>query len=229
MALPYPNVPNLPGVPQVPRLPGVTPSTGPALGTPSANNSLFQASQSASVWGIFDSNGNQVVTPDSIYDFAYSKEYNLPTFPVQAGGPTIPTGFANYNKVELPFDNSVRMTKGGTQSDREAFIQQVEAIAGTTNLYTVVTPEKAYLNCNVTRVELVRRGASGAYFFADLTVSFKEVMQTTAQYTNTSVPNTANAADPTAQPSTSLGAISTTLPSPQLQTIALTAVPLESP
>ena len=227
MALPFPNVPNLPGVPQVPRQPGVTPSSGPQLGTPAAQGALWQASQAAPAWGIFDSNGNQVVTPDSVYDFGYHKQYDTPTFPVQAQSDTVPTSFANYNKVELPFETSVRMTKGGTQSDRATFIQQIEAIAGTLNLYTIMTPEKAYQNCNVTRVELTRRGASGAYFIAEMDVYFIEVLQNTPQYSTTTGPNTANAADPTAQPATALGTVNPQLPSPQLQTIAVTALPLE--
>ena len=227
MALPYPNVPQLPGVPQVPRQPGVTQSTGPSLGTPAAQGALWQSSQTAPTWGIFDSSGNQVVTPDSVYDFSYHKEYDIPNFPVQSGGPTTPTGFANYNKVELPFELSVRMTKGGTQSDRATFIQQVESIAGTIELYTILTPEKSYQNCNVTRVELTRRGASGAYFLAEMDVYFEQIIQTTATYTNTTLPNTANAADPTAQPTTALGTVNPQAPTTQLQAITVTALPLE--
>ena len=227
MALPFPNVPFLPGVPSVPRLFGITPISGPQLGTAAAQGALWQSSQSAPVWGIFDDNGNQVVVPDSVYDFSYHKDYDVPTFPVQAPSATAPSTFANYNKVEQPFELSVRMTKGGSQTDRATFIQQVESIAGTLNLYTIVTPEKSYLNCNVTHTELIRRGASGAYFLAEMVVHFIQVLQTTAQYTNTAVPNTSNAFDPTAQPGTALGSLNAQLPSPQLQTISVTALQFE--
>ena len=210
MALPYPNVPDLPGVPQVPRQPGVTPSDGPQASNAASQGSLWQASQETPKWGIFDGNGNQVVTPDSVYDFGYHKEWDISQFPVQAGGPTNPTGFANYNKVELPFEISVRMTKGGSESDRATFLQQVASIGGTTNLYTVLTPENSYQNCNVTRTEVTRRGASGAYFLAEVEVFFQQIIQTTPQYTNTQLPNTANAADATAQPSTAQGNVSPT-------------------
>lgn len=204
MATQYPNVPNLPGVPQVPRQPGVAPSTGPTLGTPAAQGTLWQSAQTAPAWGIFDSSGNQVVTPDSVYDFSYSKPYDVPTFPIQSAS-NAPTGFATYNKVELPYENTVRMTKGGSESDRATFLYQVDVLAGSLALYTIATPEKRYLNANVTNVAVTRRGAGGAYFLAEVDVSFIQVMQTTAQYTTTGLPNTANAADPTAQPSVSQG------------------------
>jgi hypothetical protein len=226
MSLQYPDVPNLPGVPQVNRQPGVTPSTGPVAGTAASQGALWQSSQAAPSWGIFDANGNQVVTPDSVYDFGYYKEWDVPTFPVQSGAPSNPTGFANYNKVELPFELSVRMTKGGTQTDRANFISQVEAISGTTTLYTIRTPEKSYQNCVVSRSELIRRGASGAYFLAEMDVYFTQVLQTTGQYSNT-VAQTANAADPTAKPATTQGNVSPQPASSQLQEIAVTAVKME--
>ena len=95
----------------------------------------------------------------------------------------------------VPFTVMVRMTKGGTQADRAAFLQQIQGIAPDTNLYTILTPEAAYQNCNVLRYELTRRGAAGA-FFLDIDVYFQQIVQITQQYTST----TLNAADPTAQP-----------------------------
>ncbi len=227
MSLPYPNVPNLPGVPQVPRQPGVTPSSGPSISSSASQGALWQSSQSAPVWGIFDSAGNQVVTPDSVFDFSYSKTYDVPTFPVQTGSETAPTGFASYNKVELPFEISVRMTKGGTEADRTAFLNQIDAIAGTTNLYTIVTPEKSYQNVTITQPQVTRRGAGGAYFLAEVDVYFTQVLQTTGVYTTTGVPTTTNAADPTARPVTAQGNVNPQTPSSQAQAQAAGAVAFE--
>jgi len=227
MPLPYPNVPNLPGVPQVPRAPGVAPSSGPALASPAAQGTLWQSSQTAPLWGIFDANGNQVVAPDSVYNFSYSKNYDVPTFPVQSGSVTAPTGFADYNKVELPFETSVRMTKGGSEADRAAFLKQLDLVAASLSLYTIMTPEKSYPNATITQLQVSRRGADGAYFLAEVDVDFTQVMQTTAQYTSTGLPNTANAADPTAQPSTAQGNVNPQTIAPQTQQQAAGALAFE--
>lgn len=229
MPLPFPNVPNLPGVPQVPRLPGVVLQAIPSIANASMQQALWQSSQATVRWGIFDSSGTQVVTPDSVYDFDYHKTYDVSRYPVQSGSVSNPTGFANYNKVELPFETSVRMTKGGSQSARAAFIQQIESIAGTTALYTILTLEKAYQNCNVTRVEYARRGASGAYFFAEMNVYFIQIIQTTPQYTNTALPNTANAADPTAQGAVNQGTVTAGTPSASASSLATAAISVGAP
>jgi hypothetical protein len=204
VSLPFPNVPNLPGVPQIPRQPGVViPAIIAFTGAP-LSNILQSATEQVEAWGVFDSNGNQVVAPDSVVDFGNSNSWDVANFPVQAGS------FAAYNKVVVPFEAMVRMTKGGSVSDRATFLQQIAAIAGDTNLYTIMTPEQAYPDVNVTRYENQRRGAAGAYFL-DVDVYFIQIIQVAAQYTST----TLNAADPTAQPATNQGTVQAQPVTPQ--------------
>lgn len=201
MSLPFPDVPPYPGVPALPRLAGVVYSI-PGLGIALSGLLGNAAAQAQINWGIFGSGANigtAVVTPDSVVDFGNRNEWEVSDFPVQSGS------FATYNKVKRPFECSVRLTKGGSQSDRQNFLAQIDAIAGDTNLYTILTPEWAYLNCNVTRYEITRRGAAGAYFL-DVDVYFIQIIQVTAQYTNVST-QTANAADPTAQPAVNQGLV----------------------
>lgn len=216
----YPNVPDLPGVPQVPRQPGVTYTT-PTIGTEATQGALWQSSQAAPTWGIFDLNNNQVVTPDSVIEFANRNEWQVSSFPVQAGA------FASYNKVIIPFELSVRMTKGQSLSDRETFINQIASIAGNTTLYTVITPEWTYTPVNITRYEVSRRGASGAYFLAEVDVFFIQIIQVNAQYSTVS--QTTNAADPTAQPSVSQGNVFLQSTTPQIQSSADSALPYLMP
>lgn len=208
--IPFPNVPKLPGVPQLPRLPGFT-SVPPILGAAAAVGALWRAIFVTPQWGIFkqvpepapDAEGiptvtvvsrlTPIITPDSIQDFSYRNEYDIADFFVQDGS------FATYNKVAQPYETSVRMTKGGSKSDRAQFLQQIEDILATTDLYSILTPEKTYLNVNPYRFELTRRGAKGAYFLTEVDLFFKEIRSVTAQYTTTA-PTTQNAQDPSAQP-----------------------------
>lgn len=216
---PFPNVPKLPGVPQLPR-PGNLPAGPPLIVQLStAALQIFRAFDNRPVWGIFkqhsaqaqittDDNGFQTVTmqpaatvpvilPDNFLEMSYKNEWNIPEYPIQQGG------FLNYNKVNNPFEISLRMTKGGSESDRQEFLDSIDDIAGDLNLYEIRTPSKTYRSCNVIRFEYARVGTKGAFFLVvDLVV--KEVRITQAEYSTTAAA-TLNARDPSAQPPDNLG------------------------
>jgi hypothetical protein len=188
----YPNVPALPGVPQLLRSALGVPANNVTLG-PQVQSALFGAVAAGPTWAILDANLNPVIVPDSFLNFDIRKEWKLSDYPVQQGS------FASYNKVIQPFETSVRFSKGGNLSARTQFLNQIEAIEGDTNLYTVVTPEKAYPSVNVTRSEITRRGAEGAFFLCEVDVYFRQIIEVTATYSSTAA-DTSNAVNPTAQP-----------------------------
>lgn len=197
---PYPNVLNLPGVPQLVRT--VAPfytQLKVTLGVQAVQSQLWASSKAAPTWGIFDSTGTrQVITPDSVLNFDNRNDWRVSDFPVEQGQ------FASYNKVILPPEYSVRLTKGGSLSDRTAFLQQIATISGDLNKYILVTPERSYPSINVLRNEVTRRGAEGAYFLAEVDIFFREVVEVTPQYSSTTA-NTANAQNVAAQPATNQG------------------------
>ncbi len=121
-----------------------------------------------------------VVTPDSIRDFGYSNEWNISTAPTQDGS------FADYNRVDNPFETTLRMTKGGTERDRQKFLQQIEDLDNT-NLYDIITPEKTYRNVSLMRVDYQRQGEKGAFWLSEVDITFREVRIVTAQYSRTSI------------------------------------------
>lgn len=194
----YPNVPQVAGVPQVLRK--VSNAVLPKLASAAGVAQLVRAFISKPVWGIYehvnsfstDATGmteitvvakrTPIVTPDSFRAFSFTQEWTVTTAPVQNGG------FVDFNRVGSPFENKVRMTKGGSVQDRIAFIKQVESLDNTT-LYDIVTPEKTYTSVNLLRVELERTGEKGAYWFAAYDVYFREIRNVTAQYTKTQIAN----------------------------------------
>lgn len=141
-----------------------------------------------------------VVEADSVLDFGYRNEVDIPDFPIQDGA------FANYNRVNLPYEASVRLSKGGSEEDRRNFLNQIDAIMRTTDLFQIITPEKTYENVNPIRFEMIRRGAGGAFFLTEVDLYFREIRTVTQQYTTTSAA-TQNARNPSAQPVENRGTV----------------------
>lgn len=221
----FPNVPKLPGVPQLLRNPQFPPGPPPVVGAAIAIGRLWQALFTQPLWAIYkqaepaeevtDDEGNvipsvtvtadrePVVVPDSFLSFGCQNEYSILDYPVQRGG------FMSANKVANPYEAVVRMSKGGSLQERKAFLDSLDVIVGTLDLYDILTPEKTYVGVNVLRYELVREGAKGAYFFNAVDLFFREIRQTTATYT-TSAASTANAQDASALPVQNVGTVQAT-------------------
>lgn len=214
----FPQIPALPGVPQLTRSPLFPPPSVPTLGNNAPAGTLWRAGQSGPTWGIF-LKSKLVLNPDSIVDFDHRNDWRVSDFPVQAGA------FASYNKVANPFEISVKMTKGGTQAQRSAFLNQLDSIAGDLNLYTILTPERSYINVNITRYELSRRGVGGAFWFNDVEVFFRQIRTVAAQYTTTAAAMQ-NAQNADAQPPTNTGVIQ---PQPAPMSISASEIPPANP
>jgi len=214
------NVPNAPGVPQMLRktLTAVSTVQGVVAGI---NNTIqfFQGQPPLPQWGIFDANFKQVVDADSILSFANQNQANISDFPVQNGG------FGTYNKVVLPARDVVRISKGGTQNDRANLLRQVEALYRSMDLFTIVTPEKAYLNVNVENYEVTRRDKDQAFFLTEIDIFFREIRTIAAVFTNTPAgADTTNAQNPAAQPPANQGVVQPGTPSNAAQNEATTVL-----
>jgi hypothetical protein len=219
---PFPNVPKLPGVPQLARS-NLFPAAPPAiinlgLGLGALGVRLWEAFFAQPQWAIYkalppdtkDAEGITTVTsvgrrvpvvvPDSFGEFGYRNEPTVSDFPIQDGA------FANYNKVANPYEVVVRLYKGGTKQARKEFLDSIVAIVDTLDLYDIITPEQTYLNVNVVRYELSRRGARGAYFLSEVDLFFRQIRQVTATYTNTGAA-TQNAQNPSAEPVINTGTV----------------------
>lgn len=192
----FPNVAQLPGVPQLVRANQAIGTVKLAVGA--VQKFLGAAAAVGPTWGIFDSTGKQVVSPDSFLEFDNSNDWRVADFPLQDGQ------VQSYNKTVIPFTSSVKLSKGGSLQDRKNLLDQVAAIAGDTKLYSILTPERSYPSVNVTRYTIRRMGNTGAYFFADLELYFRQILSSPSQYSSTAA-NTASAKNPPATPPINLG------------------------
>jgi hypothetical protein len=136
-------------------------------------------------WGIYNQKGELILYPDSISALDYQRNFEIMTYPVEKGG------FQSYNKVQLPFETSVEMTKGGTVADKVKFITRLELLVASLDLVTVVTPEQYFENCNLESFDYSRDAANGAGLMT-FNLQLKEVRATVVRTTtNTKNPNSA--------------------------------------
>lgn len=174
----FPDVPLVPGVPNMRRSAyGIAAQSG-ILGKVLSNDVFgLLGAALAPTWAIHDKNGKVAIRPDSVAAFEYRGESRLAGYPVEQGG------FSTYNKVQMPFDMRIRMTCDGSGSmSREQFLTSLEYLKASLELYTIVTPDKAYTGANLVDFDYQRTSRNGVSL---LTVDavFSEVRETaTAVY-----------------------------------------------
>ena len=174
----YPNVPMAPGVPPVARDPNNTDGDNQDIAPATSDTASTASNASGPQWGIVDQSGMLVLAPDSVIAVDYSKDYQVSTAPQENGA------FISYNKVERPYSIVVTMTIGATLSDRSAFLNTLEDLEASLDLYNAVTPEKTYLNGNITKVSYNRDERHAAFIQAD--IHMEEIrLSGTLAYTST--------------------------------------------
>jgi hypothetical protein len=161
----------------IPALPGV-PTVGTALksGLGYAEGKLWQIIKGQQTWGIFNAKNEAICKFDSVVDVGWRNDSKITTAPVQGGA------FASYNKVHSPYDATLRLSKGGKEADRIAFLAAIEKAGEGTDLYTIVTPEKTYTNANIVQIGYERRADSGANMLI-VDVGLTEIREVTPAYT----------------------------------------------
>lgn len=198
----------IPGIPILP-----TQVTVPAIigfATQAISSALWQSSQFPPLWGIFDDQGQLAIEPDSVLDFTNRQEYDISAFPVQKGS------FSDYNKVIKPFEVILRLKIAGTVDDRANFLQDLDDLCASLDLFTVSVPERQYESVNFLRYEVVRRGPKGAYQLTEVDLYGERIIEVQAQYTTTAV-QTPDAQSDAAKPTSNVGNVQPQNPDSQLQ------------
>lgn len=151
---------------------------------------------SAPQWGIF-LDGSPVILADIVATLDFRQSWSIADYPVEQGS------FASYDKVATPFTARLRMATGGSEDDRTAFLDSIDAIAGDTNLYDIVTPERVYPSVNVESFEY-RRTASNGLGILSVDITVIEIRDTgEASFSSTNQPSGSDVKDGgTVQPQT---------------------------
>lgn len=169
----YPNVPLMAGVPPLLRSAGASGVVSVVLAI--ALDRLIRRLSAGQKWGLYNSKG-QLFEADSIVEVGYQQESRISDFPVIDGS------FASYNKVRLPYMPTLRISKGGSIQARQAFLDAIEAAANSLELFSIVTPERTYINVNIEMVGYSRR-ASESVSLLIVDVKLREIRQTQPAYT----------------------------------------------
>jgi hypothetical protein len=231
--IPFPNVPPYPGVPALVRGANIPPVIQVALGQ--VQTLLAAAVQSGTLWGIFDPQGNQLGMLSqgnglfqsiiqqiaggagpilSTSSLEFDKETIISDFPLEADNSgNNAASFASYNKVERPANPKVVLSLGGSESDRTAFLNLINAACTDTELYSVVTPEVVYYNYSVERYSYRRTATQGATMLM-VEISLKEIRQVSAQFSTVQTPIN-QPQNPDATPQTNSGSVQPQSPPPQ--------------
>lgn len=174
----FPNVPDLPGVPPLIRAPGESlGSFAISLITTDAIGLL--EGLLAPVWGIFDEFGAPLAVADTALSVEYRGDSRTSKYPQEQGG------FADYNKVQMPYNARVQLVCGGSDTRRAAFLSAIEAAKQSTMLFTVITPDATYENANVVSYDYRRTSKNGVTMIV-AELYLEEVRQTVvAQFANT--------------------------------------------
>lgn len=177
----FPSVPNVPGVPSLPRSPGATAAAVELLLRDAISGALGFGPQR---WGIFR-NGSPVVLADAVASVDFKRDWAVADYPIERGS------FESYDKVEMPFGVRVRYAAGGSEQHRRAYLASIAAIAGTLDLYDVVTPEETYLNVNVQHYDFQRRNSNGVGMIAVDIWLVQMRVDAVAAFSNTKAPTAA--------------------------------------
>lgn len=182
--IPFPNVPQVPGVPAVLRdltIPSVSELANLGLGALAAL--IFGVPR----WGLYNQNGIAAVIFDTFLGIRFRNGSRISSFPVEQGS------FSSFNKVDTPFDAMLRFALSGDVASRGALLNTLEALKGSVDLFSVVTPEIVYPSANVVAYSYERNSRSGpSQLIVDLYV--EEVRQTAqADFGDTAEPDGAPA------------------------------------
>jgi hypothetical protein len=183
--IPYPDVPKASGVPPVLRQAASIQNSIVNAVVPLASDAiLILRYLKGPVWGIFTNDTNQpVIVGDSVLAVEFRAEARISDYPVEQGS------FASYNKVWTPYAIKLTFTQGGSNDDRQSFLNAVDLACKSTDLYRVATPELSYRDANVTHYDYRRSARDGATLLT-VDVWLEEVRQTaTSTLSNTKDPS----------------------------------------
>lgn len=147
-------------------------NTGGLSGLPDVN----LADNGSQAWTILDETGKQAFSFDVFEKSTYKGESKIVQSPVEEGS------FASYNMTLTPQEVGCTLIKRGRSDDLSAFINALQAFVESTDLLTVVTPEREYQNMKLTKATFDRSIDNGTdCIVADL--SFQEVREIKSEYT----------------------------------------------
>jgi len=168
--IPFPDVPPVPGVPAVFRevtIPSFSELASAGL------VALTDMTYGPPRWGLYGAEGQQVLVFDTFLGITFNRGGQISNFPVEQGG------FSSFNKVDTPFEATIKLAHGGDSASRNVMLSVLERIVASTELYAVVTPEIIYSSANLVKYSYDRGERNGSSRLV-VSLTLNEVRQTAA-------------------------------------------------
>ena len=151
-------------------------------------------------WTILDTAGEKALDFDAFNKLSLKSESKVIQAPVEGGG------FVMYNKTNTPLELQCTLIKKGFPTDLQTYVDALLAYADNTDLLSIVTPDREYMNMNLTKVSFERSAEGGVDLIA-AECSFIEVRQVTAEYTSARVGKKVSRGRQQAQPTSIVQAL----------------------
>lgn len=131
-------------------------------------------------WTILDTAGQQAFDFDVFMQQNVKTEVKITQMPVEGGS------FVSYNMVQAPTEINCVLARQGRSDELNVYIDALFEMVNSTDLVSVVTPDREYRNMKLVSLSFDRTIDTGSdVIFAEC--SFQEVRQITSQYTNAKV------------------------------------------
>lgn len=111
------------------------------------------------------------ITFDSMIAIGGRRAAQTSDYRIEAGA------FRSYNKVMVPEDVRVEITKSGGNDARERFLAWLDENVFATTKYDVVTPEKVYKNMTLESYEILRDTENGGVSLVTASCQFREIRE----------------------------------------------------
>lgn len=136
-------------------------------------------------WTLLDSEGEKAFDFDSFAKLNLKSESKIIQAPVEKGS------FVMYNKLNTPLELKCVLIRQGLPEELQTYVDALLDYADSTNLLSIVTPDKEYTNMNLVSVSFDRSAEGGVNFIA-ADCAFTEVRQVTPEYTSARVAKKVN-------------------------------------
>lgn len=139
-------------------------------------------------WSLYDKSGNVAVPFDTFFAVDVANESRVTQYPTE------PNSFASYNKVQSPGTINVTVALTGGAISRSAVVDRLQELVASTDLLSIVTPEKTYTDYTLESFDYQRTSSDGVDRLK-VNLRLVEVKQVSAQYSNETIKSPKNATD----------------------------------
>lgn len=131
-------------------------------------------------WVLMDEGGSIAVAFTSFINMDLKTENKVIQAPTEEGS------FVAYNKIQTPIEIGLQVAISGSVSDLESAVSDLLTMSSSTQLLSLITPEREYQSLNLTKLAWRRVAEDGTnVIYIDCGLS--EVRQVTSEYTNAKV------------------------------------------